>query len=77
MKFVLVILSIIVVILALAKAFDKADCSLPKEVGPCRKAEMSYYFDADSKSCQSFFYGGCHGNNNRFDSKEQCEKSCL
>lgn len=53
------------------------DCSLPKDVGPCRKADLTYYYDTESKSCQSFFYGGCHGNNNRFDTQEACEKACL
>lgn len=57
--------------------FVPLDCSLPKDVGPCRKADLSYYYDSEAKACQTFFYGGCHGNNNRFNSKEQCEQSCL
>uniref|UniRef100_A0A1L8EBW2 Putative protease inhibitor-like protein n=2 Tax=Haematobia irritans TaxID=7368 RepID=A0A1L8EBW2_HAEIR len=77
MKFVLVLLSIMALIFASVQAFDKADCSLPKEVGPCRKSDLSYYYDTESKACQEFFYGGCHGNNNRFSSKEQCEQSCM
>lgn len=52
-------------------------CAQPKEIGPCRKSELSFYYNTDSKSCEEFFYGGCHGNDNRFSAKEECEKLCL
>ena len=27
--------------------------------------------------CQQFWFGGCDGNGNRFDSKEACEQRCV
>ncbi|CAL1266789.1 unnamed protein product [Larinioides sclopetarius] len=36
-----------------------------------------WYYDADSESCESFNYGGCLGNNNRFETKEACEQKCI
>jgi len=34
------------------------------------------YFDNFEKRCTPFYYGGCEGNRNRFDSQEDCKKSC-
>jgi len=27
--------------------------------------------------CQAFYYGGCEGNDNRFESAEECEAECM
>ncbi len=37
------------------------ECELPKEVGPCRAAIPSFYFNSSSNKCESFMYGGCKG----------------
>ena len=34
------------------------------------------YFDNFEKRCRPFYYGGCEGNLNRFDSRDECQKSC-
>lgn len=36
-----------------------------------------YFHNATIKSCEVFIYGGCGGNENRFDNKEECEQFCL
>ena len=34
------------------------------------------YYDANSRECYYFQYGGCDGNANRFKTIEECEETC-
>uniref|UniRef100_A0A8D9BTP0 Papilin n=1 Tax=Cacopsylla melanoneura TaxID=428564 RepID=A0A8D9BTP0_9HEMI len=51
-------------------------CFLEANPGPCSQQEAAWYFDRNSYRCQSFIYGGCEGNANRFNTEEQCERQC-
>ncbi|XP_077098149.1 BPTI/Kunitz domain-containing protein [Siphateles boraxobius] len=56
---------------------DEMACSLPKDKGACFAMIPKHYYDNEEKDCRMFFYGGCQGNANRFDSREDCHKLCL
>jgi len=49
-------------------------CGLKADAGFCRGYFQSWYFDGEE--CKTFVYGGCQGNANRFQSKEECENVC-
>uniref|UniRef100_A0A182J8P5 Papilin n=1 Tax=Anopheles atroparvus TaxID=41427 RepID=A0A182J8P5_ANOAO len=51
-------------------------CALPKDKGPCHNYTVKHFFDVEYGGCGRFWYGGCDGNNNRFDSPEECKNVC-
>ncbi|KAH8352631.1 hypothetical protein KR084_005415 [Drosophila pseudotakahashii] len=53
------------------------DCHQPKETGRCFALFYRYAYNVDTQSCEEFVYGGCAGNKNNFESKDQCEQACL
>ncbi|EZA46407.1 Papilin [Ooceraea biroi] len=55
----------------------KAACFLPKIAGPCEGYHPKWYYDADRKQCGQFIYGGCLGNANKFETREECAELCV
>uniref|UniRef100_A0A8B9P7S1 Tissue factor pathway inhibitor n=2 Tax=Apteryx owenii TaxID=8824 RepID=A0A8B9P7S1_APTOW len=52
-------------------------CALKADEGPCKAIHMRYYFNLQSRECEIFEYGGCHGNENNFLTLEECQKTCV
>ncbi|KAL1475695.1 hypothetical protein MTO96_037096 [Rhipicephalus appendiculatus] len=52
-------------------------CKLEKDTGRCNLIERKWWFNKDSGKCELFYYGGCGGNENRFDEKMDCEEACI
>ena len=51
-------------------------CKLPSVPGPCLAYFSRWYYDVNAQACESFVYGGCKGNENNFETKEECEDQC-
>ncbi|XP_042319018.1 protease inhibitor 1-like [Sceloporus undulatus] len=51
-------------------------CKLPAKPGPCKTYLPRYFYNAASKKCEKFIYGGCRGNKNNFKTLEQCRRTC-
>ncbi|XP_012946540.1 papilin [Aplysia californica] len=58
-------------------SFDHASCALAKNPGTCTDYKLKWYFHADFGMCRQFWYGGCEGNANRFESEEECRSRCI
>ncbi|XP_070762381.1 kunitz-type protease inhibitor 2 [Enoplosus armatus] len=54
----------------------KDQCTVTPDPGPCRAAFFMFYYDPNTATCQSFVYGGCHGNQNRYGTVEECMTRC-
>jgi len=53
-------------------------CSQPaKEEGTCDDYVLRYSYVSSSGQCEPFYYGGCEGNDNRFESPEECQAQCI
>ncbi|KAM6178395.1 tissue factor pathway inhibitor-like [Rhynchocyon petersi] len=51
-------------------------CALKMDSGPCRAMIVRYYFNILTQECEEFLYGGCNGNQNRFETLEECKEKC-
>ncbi|XYH96550.1 BPTI/Kunitz domain-containing protein [Sorangium sp. So ce1128] len=51
-------------------------CKLPQEIGDCDAAIPSYWHNPSNGVCEPFTYGGCGGNENRFESLAACQQAC-
>ena len=52
-------------------------CRLSLDPGPCFGKFMKFYFNTNEQKCKAFFYGGCYGNANQFQTVEECEFVCV
>ncbi|KRF98457.1 uncharacterized protein Dwil_GK28229 [Drosophila willistoni] len=80
MKFLIIFCSVCA-LFGLNYAAKNPICNQPpgQKGGPdlmCLALVPSWTYYASSNDCRPFFYGGCGGNDNRFNFKEQCEEKC-
>nr|XP_045602187.1 tissue factor pathway inhibitor-like [Procambarus clarkii] len=51
-------------------------CFLPPTTGFCRAHFTSFFYNPETHACDCFVYGGCKGNENRFDTLDECMRTC-
>ena len=51
-------------------------CAQSIDPGPCDGAFARFGFDPSAGNCVRFVYGGCGGNDNRFETRDACDAAC-
>ncbi|KAE8289237.1 Collagen alpha-1(XXVIII) chain Precursor [Larimichthys crocea] len=52
-------------------------CSHPLDPGPCRDYTVKWYYDVTANACAQFWFGGCLGNRNQFETEKSCRDTCV
>ncbi|KAM4539408.1 collagen, type XXVIII, alpha 1a [Odontesthes bonariensis] len=52
-------------------------CSQPLDPGPCRQYIIRWYYDPEANACAQFWYGGCQGSANNFETETTCRNTCI
>ncbi|XP_077947225.1 collagen, type XXVIII, alpha 2a isoform X1 [Gasterosteus aculeatus] len=52
-------------------------CDLNLDQGTCRNYSIHWYYDKQANACAQFWYGGCQGNENRYETENECKKTCV
>ena len=52
-------------------------CSLAPVKGECQDYVLKWSYNQKEQACRQFWYSGCGGNANRFETKEACEAQCV
>ncbi|GIY83580.1 kunitz-type U19-barytoxin-Tl1a [Caerostris darwini] len=55
---------------------EEVNCNADADAGPCRAFMRRYFFNQSEGTCQKFYYGGCQGNTNNFETKAECRNAC-
>ncbi|XP_039274298.2 papilin-like isoform X2 [Styela clava] len=56
--------------------YNSEMCLQNVDQGPCENWSIYWFFDVKTGQCDRFWFGGCHGNENRFETFEICAKIC-
>lgn len=51
-------------------------CHVKPDAGTCKGLMERWYYNPERGCCEKFFYGGCQGNSNNFNSYQECTKTC-
>lgn len=52
-------------------------CGLPLVKGSCNQEKLYWGYNSQKYVCEQYTYGGCLGNNNKFETREICEQTCF
>ena len=49
---------------------------MPREIGSCFESHLRYHYDDQTDECRPFVFSGCDGNENNFETQEECYAMC-
>ncbi|XP_032904754.1 inter-alpha-trypsin inhibitor-like isoform X1 [Amblyraja radiata] len=55
---------------------NEESCQLAPDSGACFQSLRMFFYNQSSMTCETFNYGGCLGNKNRFVTEQQCLQTC-
>ena len=55
---------------------DPTRCLQPRTAGRCKARFTVFGFDPLKGKCVQYFYGGCEGSENRFETMQACNEAC-
>ncbi|KAH7973024.1 hypothetical protein HPB52_020573 [Rhipicephalus sanguineus] len=61
---------------AIAAVDFDSQCVPTADPGPCKGYFPMWWYNVFTSKCEQFIYGGCQGNDNKYRTKEECEKTC-
>lgn len=65
-----------VIVLVLTSEQSERHCLTPKKTGPCRASFPRWHYNAASRLCEQFIFGGCMENSNNYLSETECQNAC-
>ncbi|KAI8046549.1 hypothetical protein M5D96_002760 [Drosophila gunungcola] len=74
--YMLVLFLLLICSIGISKASREAKCLFMASSGPCHGNLQMFAYDFDNNCCVKFLYGGCGGNPNRFQTKQECIVAC-
>uniref|UniRef100_A0A8C3X9V7 BPTI/Kunitz inhibitor domain-containing protein n=1 Tax=Cyanoderma ruficeps TaxID=181631 RepID=A0A8C3X9V7_9PASS len=61
--------------LTFTDALPDPRCLEPMKPGDCWNYMVKWFYDKNGNSCGQFWYGGCNGTNNRFETEKECREA--
>ncbi|XP_067099927.1 kunitz-type protease inhibitor 1a [Osmerus mordax] len=68
--------STVVTVLVLTPEQSEDHCMVPMKVGPCRSSYPRWHYNAASRKCEPFTFGGCMPNANNYMTEDECKNAC-